>query len=297
MRVLPRSKWGRRVAVALLCLGVVFVGLAWHYTMATPVVFQADIALPDYPEGAPPVRVVLISDLHVSGPDMPPSRLAAIVGQINAQKPDIVAIAGDFISDKRVATRHYTYREALSPLTGLKPRLGTVAVLGNHDHWRNAGDARTELQRIGVIALQNEAVRLGSLAIGGVDDYYTAHSDGAKTVAAMAHLGGAQLVITHSPDLFPIMPGHSRLMLAGHTHCGQVRYPWGGSPATMSRFGDRYSCGRMEENGRTLIVTGGLGTSVLPFRLFSTADIWVITLRAEAQTQKGAQANTRTPSP
>lgn len=296
MRVLPRSGWGRRVALVLCWLGALFAGLAWHYTMATPVVFQADIALPDYPEGAPPVRVVLLSDLHVSGPDMPPSRLAKIVTQINALQPDVVAIAGDFISDKAIATKHYSYREALMPLTGLRPKLGTVAVLGNHDHWRNSGDARAGLGHNGIVVLQNEAVRMGPLAIGGVDDYYTAHSDGAKTAAAMERVGGAALVITHSPDLFPIMPGNARLMLAGHTHCGQIRYPWGGSPATMSRFGERYSCGRVDEKGRMLIVTGGLGTSILPFRLFSKPDMWVVTLHAETPKQKGARAVARTPS-
>ena len=296
MRLLPWAKQGCGVPLALLWLALVFAALAWHFTMAKPVVHQADIALLGYPENTPPVRVVLISDLHVSGPDMPPSRLTEIGNQINALNPDIVAIAGDFISDKAIATRHYTYREALVPLARLKPRMGTVAVLGNHDHWRSAEQGRSELRRVGIAVLQNEAMRLGPLAIGGVDDYYTAHSDADKTAAMMDHLGGAQIVLTHSPDVFPIMPGNAKLMLAGHTHCGQIRYPWGGSPAHMSRFGERYSCGRVDEKGRTLIVTGGLGTSILPFRLFSTADIWVITLHAETQTQKGAQAAARTPS-
>ncbi|MEO7248121.1 MAG: metallophosphoesterase [Novosphingobium sp.] len=272
-----------------------FTVIAWHFTMARPVVHQADIALPLFPESAPAVRVVLMSDLHVSGPDMPPSRLDGIVRQINASQPDVVAIAGDFISDKLLATKHYSYRDALAPLSGLKPRLGTVAVLGNHDHWRNGDEARRELQRIGVVVLQNEAVRMGPLAIGGVDDTYTVHSDVKKTAAAMDRLGGAQIILSHSPDVFPAMPGNGKLILAGHTHCGQIRYPWGGTPAPVSRFGERYSCGRIDENGRTLIVTGGLGTSILPFRLFSTPDIWLITVHAPVPTQKGAQTTAQTP--
>lgn len=68
-------------------------------------------------------------------------------------------------------------------------------------------------------------------------------------------------------------------MLAGHTHCGQLRYPWGGSPATMSRYGDRYSCGVVRQDGKVLITTEGLGTSVLPFRFGTKPEIWLIELR------------------
>ena len=66
---------------------------------------------------------------------MPPERLARIVEQINAVKPDLVLFAGDFVSDKRTATRLYDPENGLAPLAGLKAPLGAVAVMGNHDHW------------------------------------------------------------------------------------------------------------------------------------------------------------------
>ena len=69
-------------------------------------------------------------------------------------------------------------------------------------------------------------------------------------------------------------------MLAGHTHCGQLRYPWGGSPATMSRYGQRYACDLVREEGKVLVTTAGLGTSVLPLRLFTRPEIWLIQLKA-----------------
>ena len=69
-------------------------------------------------------------------------------------------------------------------------------------------------------------------------------------------------------------------MLAGHTHCGQLRYPWGGSPATMSRHGDRYACGLVREDGKVLITTAGLGTSVLPFRFGTRPEIWLFEVKS-----------------
>ena len=83
----------------------------------------------------------------------------------------------------------------------------------------------------------------------------------------MRALPGARILLSHSPDPFPRLPRDVALMLAGHTHCGQVRLPLIGAVKTMSAYGQRYACGLIRENGRTLIVTAGLGTSGLPLRL------------------------------
>ena len=67
-------------------------------------------------------------------------------------------------------------------------------------------------------------------------------------------------------------------MLAGHTHCGQIRLPLIGAVSTMSEHGERYACGRVDEGGRTLIVGAGLGTSILPLRLGARPDLWLVTI-------------------
>lgn len=96
--------------------------------------------------------------------------------------------------------------------------------------------------------------------------------------AAMAREAGGRVVFGHSPDSFPQMPRSVPLMLAGHTHCGQIAYPWGGAPAHLSHYGDRYGCGRIDEDGKTLVVGAGLGTSLIPVRLFTQPEIWLIEL-------------------
>lgn len=268
----------RRFLLLLVALLVALTGWAYWTAIADPVVREAALALPGWPAGAPPVRAVLISDLHVAGPDMPPARLERIVERINALRPDLVLIAGDFISDKRTSTRHYAQAEAAAPLAGLRARLGVVAVLGNHDHWRDSAGARAALAAAHVRLLDNGAVQLGPLAVGGLDDAFTRRDDLGRTLAAMRALPGARILLSHSPDPFPRLPGDVTLMLAGHTHCGQVRLPLLGAVKTMSDYGQRYACGLIRENGRALIVTAGLGTSGLPLRMGAVPDLWLLHL-------------------
>jgi len=98
------------------------------------VVRQARVELlpPSSTEGQ--IRILLISDIHVAGPDMPPARLTRLVGLADSLKPDAVLIAGGGIREKRFATVCYPFTEAVAPLAGLHSRLGTYAVPGNHDH-------------------------------------------------------------------------------------------------------------------------------------------------------------------
>ncbi|MFZ1743688.1 MAG: metallophosphoesterase [Pontixanthobacter sp.] len=265
-----------RLALVLVLLLTAFAGKAWSDTMATPVLHRTSAKLADFPAGAAPVTIALISDIHVAGPDMPPERVATIVEQINRLKPDYLLVAGDFISEKRASTRLYSAKEAIAPLFKLDPAITKIAVPGNHDHWFNMMEIGNQLSAAGFNVMKNEAAQYGPLVIGGLDDDYTGRADLPRTVASMGKFNGARLILSHSPDPFPDMPRSFGLMLAGHTHCGQIRYPWGGSPATMSRYGNRYACGIVSENGNELITTAGLGTSVLPFRLFSKPEIWLI---------------------
>ncbi len=262
----------------LLAAALGFGLLAWAYwtAISDPVVRRAEVALPLYPRGEKPVTALLMSDIHVAGPDMPPERLMRIVQQINRLNPDLVLIAGDLVSDKLLASRRYSFSEAVAPLRQLRPRLGTFAVLGNHDHWRSAGEARAALRAAGVTLLNNDAARAGPLAVGGLDDAFTGRDDLAATVDRMRRAGGAPILLSHSPDPFPDAPTDVGLMLAGHTHCGQIRLPVIGAISYMSEHGDRYGCGVVREGGKTLIVGAGLGTSKLPLRLGAAPDMWLV---------------------
>jgi predicted MPP superfamily phosphohydrolase len=276
------AKRKRRVVLAVLSLLLVALAAkAWHDTMADPLIRRTTVTAPSLQSAGRPLRVALISDIHVAGPDMPPARLSRIVRQINALHPDIVLIAGDLVSEKRTATHVYTPEEIVAPLARLEAPLGIVAVPGNHDHWFDMPGLAAQLRAHGIVLLVNQAVKAGPLVIGGLDDDYTGRANLPATLDAMNRLEGVRLILSHSPDPFPDLPGSVALMLAGHTHCGQIGYPWGGAPAHLSDHGDRYGCGRVDEGGKALIVGAGLGTSLVPVRLFTRPEIWLIELAPE----------------
>jgi predicted MPP superfamily phosphohydrolase len=271
----------RQISWALfILLALPLAAAAYMYSNALrdPVIRRATIAMPDWPKNAPPLRVALLSDIHVVGPDMPPSRLARIVPQINGLKADVILLAGDFVSDKRSATRTYSAAEGLAPLAELQARRGVYAVLGNHDHWRNAGEISRALGRAKIRILTNEAVTVGGLRLGGADDEYTGNSDLKGVVAAMRSGPGAKVLLSHSPDVGPATPKDVTLILAGHTHCGQIKLPIVGAITYVSKYGERFGCGLITEGSRRVVVTAGIGTSVLPFRLGAPSDIWLLTL-------------------
>ncbi|MBH5322911.1 metallophosphoesterase [Aurantiacibacter sediminis] len=273
-----------RWKVILLALVVIAIALgvkAWSDTMADPDVLRTEVSLTGYPIESPPITVALLSDIHVAGPDMPPERLARIVAQINALNPDIVLIAGDLVSEKRIATHIYTAEEIVAPLGALTAPLGVVVVPGNHDHWFDWEGLQSALSRHGIHILQNEAAQVGPLTIGGVDDAYTRRDDLSAVLQQMEGLRGGRLILTHSPDVSPQVPANISLVLAGHTHCGQISLPIVGPVSYLSEYGDRYACGETIEGGRTVIVGAGLGTSLLPIRFGTKPEVWLIELSGQ----------------
>lgn len=231
--------------------------------------------------GAPfqrPIRIAFLSDTHMAGPENEWERLDRVVAQINAAKPDLVLLAGDYIADpKMFGGRTYSVGDSVKPFARFKAPLGVFAVLGNHDHWSNAERVAEALRKVGVTVLANQAIRRGPVVLGGLDDDYTRHADIKATVRAVRSAGGVPIYFTHSPDLAPGMPSNT-LLLAGHTHCGQVALPLIGSPWTPSQFRNHYRCGKHMDNGRMVITTAGIGTTGVPFRFRAPPDWWLITV-------------------
>lgn len=263
--------------LTLLCLGVLAKGY-WNATR-DPVVRTAAVTVADWPAGEPPLRILLISDTHVVAPDMSTERLTAILRRLNALKPDLILLAGDFYSGKQFATHRYSAAEITAPFAEAKARLGVVAVLGNHDYWFRPEPVAKGLRAAGVTVLRNEAIRRGPLVIGGIDDEVTKHDRIAGTYAAMDALGTApRIVVSHSPDIVPELPAPVAAVFAGHTHCGQIRLPLFGALSYASTYGDRFACGDIGDSGQRIFVGAGLGTSILPLRYGTPPDVWLVTL-------------------
>jgi len=269
--------WAVRWRLAVL-LAILFVVVAGYLAaVQDPLVRRADVALPDWPAGVHPVTIALIGDTHMSDPDMTPARLTRLVGRVNALSPDIILVAGDFISDKATSARRYTPAEAIEPLGGLRAPLGVFAVLGNHDGFQRAETAAA-LAVANITLLTNSVARAGPLLIAGLGDFLWGEAHPSLVEAALAGRQGPVVAFAHSPDIAPVLRGRLSLLLAAHTHCGQVRLPWLGALKTASIHGQRYGCGVIREGRRTVIVTAGLGTSRFPIRIGAPPDLWLVTV-------------------
>lgn len=277
----PKRLWLRWLAVLALLVLIGIGVLAKGYWNATrdPVIRTASLSVKNWPAEEPPLKILLISDIHVAGPDMPPERVRHIVAELNNLKPDLVLIAGDLVSEKGVATHIYNAEEIIAPLSGLKSRLGTVVALGNHDHWFKSASLEAELKRYNIAVVKNDAIERGPLVLGVIDDIHIGLHDIPATFAAMDRLPSKpRIVLAHSPDVVPEMPSAVAAVFAGHTHCGQVVFPLFGALTYVSDYGDRFACGAIDDNGQRVFVTAGLGTSVLPLRYGAMPDAWLVTL-------------------
>jgi predicted MPP superfamily phosphohydrolase len=245
------------------------------FASSRPIMHITRVSLPDWPAGAPPRRIALLSDFHTAAPSDTPSRLARIVSVVNALHPDLVLLAGDFLSNGSIATRAYDPAESIAPLAALRAPFGVLAVPGNHDYALFPALVRA-FKAIHVPLLVNQAVRAGPIAVLAVDDASHNKQPLSGVLAQWHQIGGVPIALTHDPFGILKMPADVRLALAGHTHCGQVSPPPIGPIVTSSRAGLLYACGIVIDRGRTTIVTGGLGTSDVPFRLGAAPDFWIV---------------------
>ncbi|WP_294353065.1 metallophosphoesterase [uncultured Sphingomonas sp.] len=272
-----------RRRLLLLLTAVIVLGAAafaagvWN-ARVDPVVRTARVGLRDWPAGAAPVRAAVLSDIHIGSIAMDEARLSRIVAQVNALHPDIVLIAGDLINGYGAEDALKVEAPLTAALSRLRAPLGVVAVPGNHDHGTSIAAVRAALTRAGVTVLANQALRRGPLAIGGVDDDYSRADNLPATMAGLRSIGGAAVLLTHSPDLATKLPAAAPFMIAGHTHCGQVRLPVIGPPILPVRTHKRYLCGMIDDRGHQVLVTAGLGTSDLPVRWRAPPDLWLLTL-------------------
>ncbi len=281
----PRVRVLALAILALLALLATTAAIGLLNARANPIERVVAISLPDWPAGVAPLKVALLSDIHIGNIAMDQARLRRIVDQVDAKRPDLIVLAGDFVVGQDKSGIEVRAAQLTGPLARLHAPLGTLAVLGNHDYWTDAQRVRAALTAAGVIVLENESVQRGPVTVAGIGDAFSGHDDIAATLASSHAPRGLIVVLTHSPDLALRLPPGLRLVLAGHTHCGQVVLPLigtlpGQSPHEPGRriYNPRYRCGVIHDPGRTVIVTGGVGAGALPVRFGAPPDFWLITL-------------------
>ncbi len=272
----------RRAFAVLAAVAVALAAWAFLIEPGRLVVRRVDLALPRWPAAHAGLRVALLSDLHVGSPHWDLSHLRELVATTNAERPDLVLLAGDYVIDG-VRFGSPVAPEPIGEALGeLRAPLGVVAVLGNHDWW-NDGDRITRAFRDhGLIVLDNEAYRVehagAPLWIVGLADKLTRPQRVRETIA-LVPAGEATIAVTHEPDVFPFVDDRPSLTVAGHTHGGQVCLPLVGCPVVPSAYGQRFVAGHVIEEGRHLFVTTGVGTSIWPVRFGVPPEVDILTLR------------------
>jgi len=248
-------------------------------------------ALPGWPTGRK-LSITVIADLHAGGPDMQLEHIRRIVDRASALKSDIVLLLGDFIASYRFAFTKVSDPIWAAELARLSAPLGTWAILGNHDWWHDLKGVRAALAGVNIPVLENDAVLLGPAGqrfwLAGIGDQlaiplghgrYRGVDDLPLTLSRIK-TDDPVLLMVHEPDIFPRVPERVVLTLAGHTHGGQIRVPFLWPHFVPSKYGARFAYGHVVEDERHLIVSGGLGTSIIPARLGVPPEILHIELGA-----------------
>ncbi len=249
-----------------------------------------NIADARWPAGAPPLRIGVITDIHAVRPWMPPSRISNIVERMNELNPDIIVLLGDYVNALR---RHYytekvPIAEWIAALKPLEAPLGVHAILGNHDWWSHEVPLiRRAFDKAGIHMLENSVLKLKRgnepFWLAGLGDQLAFHSHGTDDLeGTLSQITGKEptILLAHEPDIFERVPRSVSLTLAGHTHGGQVYIPFVGRPA-YDAYGAkfaRWAYGHIQEQGRQMVVSSGLGLSNLPVRFLVPPEIAIVTL-------------------
>ncbi len=283
-----QSRWQKRLRIGLAAVLLVAGTLVFWGFFVEPnrlVIRHQTIEIQQWPRPLDGLRIAVLADLHAGGSFIDENKLRTIVERTNQLQPEMVVILGDFIAGDG---RRHPLRmspEVFAPiLKGFSAPLGVYAVLGNHDWWFDGMRVRLLLEQNGIKVLENEALRVeargSSLWLVGLADLWTRPQRIEETIAQVPP-GAPLIALAHNPDLFPRLPSHVPLLLAAHTHGGQVSFPLIGSVVHTSEYGQRYGSGHIFENGHHLFVTTGIGTSIMPVRFGVPPEIVLLTVKSQ----------------
>jgi predicted MPP superfamily phosphohydrolase len=249
------------------------------------------------------LNIAVIADLHACDPWMSLERIEEIVERTNSLKADVIVMLGDYVAGHRKVTRFIPASEWAPVLASLKAPLGVHAILGNHDWWedkevqregKGITVTRRALEASGIPVYENVVKRLSKdrrpFWLAGLGDQLAYIP--ARRIRPVRRIGvddlGATLakvtdnapviLLAHEPDVAKRVPSRVAVQLSGHTHGGQVRL-FGWSPVSPS--GPQLTYGHIRMNC-DVVISGGLGCSIMPFRLGVPPEIVLVSLGGQA---------------
>lgn len=227
------------------------------------------LTLPDWPAACTDYHVAVVTDIHAGAPYIGLDKINRIVAMIQKQKPDLILLPGDFVIQEVLGGRFIAPETLAAHLKPLLRDTKVYAVMGNHDAWLDSTRVQKAFENVGIPVLEDRVVDINKgscqFSLVGLSDYTEGRLEYTQAFARVPK-DSPVLAFTHNPDVFPTLKNPFALMIAGHTHGGQVLLPFLGRAVVPSQYGQRYAIGHIEENDRHLFVSPGIGTSILPVR-------------------------------
>jgi uncharacterized protein len=241
---------------------------------------ETEIPLAGLPADLDGFQILHLSDIHLS-PFLAEDELARVIDACRGLHPKLAVVTGDLISG------HGDPLEAcIRQLARLRADAGIFGCMGNHDYWASAEDlAEAEGARMGIRFLRgrNTKLRFGRAVVNlaGVDYQSVGRAQHyLRGAERMVDPAAFNLLLSHNPDVFPVAARQGyNLMLAGHTHGGQVTVEIFEQTLNPARFITPYVCGLYREGGAAAYVTRGIGTVGVPARFGVRPEISLLRLR------------------
>jgi len=242
-------------------------------------VSEVPVPIPNLPKDLDGLRIVQITDIHLS-PFLSERELAAAIDMANETHADLALVTGDLIT-----RRGDPLDACLRQLARLRAPAGVLGCLGNHEVYAQAEDyVTTQGRRLGIefLRLQSKLLRFGSAAINfaGVDyqKMYSRYLTGAERLISP---GAVNVLLSHNPDVFPVAAAQGYdLTIAGHTHGGQVDFEILHQHFNVARYFTPYVRGLYRRDKSSIYVSTGLGTIGVPVRIGAPPEISVLRLCA-----------------
>ncbi|HEX2833100.1 MAG TPA: metallophosphoesterase [Thermoanaerobaculia bacterium] len=240
-----------------------------------------DVFIDALPPSFDGYRIAFLTDTHVAS-FVRRGWYREIVARTNLFEPDLILFGGDFVHWER----HIPLMAELLT-NGLRARDGIFAVLGNHDYWANADGVVAALTARGVRFIMNRNVTLvrnrDSISLLGIDEIYRGKPD---IDGVFQNARPVRIALSHHPDVIDLLRGRRLdLLLCGHTHGGQIRFPFFGSVVVPSKHEARYASGFHRVEDVLLYVSRGLG-AIPPVRILCKPELATFTLRATSHAGK-----------
>jgi len=277
----------KRILLAFAIILIILGSIAFYSYFIEPsqlVVHEENLKVPHWSGKLNGFKVVAISDIHGGSHYITEERIREVVQLANAQKPDLIVLLGDYVSQKAgmgddLKMPSETVAENLK---GLEAKYGVYAVIGNHDWWFDEKKMRAEFEAVGIKVLDNNVVPISvgeeTVNLWGIEDNWKSRrvpTEAFDQIAVKENI----IAITHNPDSLLRTPEQISIMFAGHSHGGQVKFPFYGAIAFVND--KRFLAGEAVVDGKHVFVTTGVGTTGPPVRFRVPPEIAVLRLFAE----------------